>query len=404
MLYGRPPVTPISSSSPRASVAFWRDIRFLRAFGQIVFVALILALLAFLYQNMRAGLARQGLASGFDFLRLTASFDLGESVIPFSAADTYARAFLAGILNTLRVAVTGIILATLVGILTGVARVSPNWLLRQAATGYVELVRNTPLLVQLFFWYFGIVLQLPPVRQASALPGPTYLTTRGIYLPWLTPTETYAEWQFYLIAAAALVILGWAAIRWWGRRSGRPIPLWWYAAPLVAALGIAALGWLLASAPPLAATIPERRGLNFQGGLQLSPELSALLFGLVLYTGAFISEIVRAGILAVPRGQTEAALALGLSRSLVLRLVVFPQALRVIIPPLTSQYLNLTKNSSLAVAIGYPDLFFVATTIHNQTGRAIEVIAMVMVTYLTFSLLTSFILNTYNRRVRLVER
>lgn len=390
--------------TPHAAPPFWRDVRVLRVLGQVLFVLLVALLLTSLYRNMRAGLARQGLTSGFDFLNLTASFDVGESVIPYSAASTYARAFLVGILNTLRVAAIGIVLATALGVVAGVARLSPNWLLRQLAASYVEIVRNTPLLVQLFFWYFGIIVQLPNVRRAVHLPGPTYLSNRGIYLPWAMPAEAFAEWLPYLVAAVLLVAAGWTAIAVWSRRKAIPFPLWWYAVPLAAGIGVGLLGWVLAPAPPLAPDLPELLGLNFRGGLRFSPELSALLFGLVAYTGAFIAEIVRAGILSVHRGQTEAALALGLNRGQALRLVIFPQALRVIIPPITSQYLNLTKNSSLAVAIGYPDLFFVATTIHNQTGRAVEVILMVMATYLSFSLVTSLILNLYNRRVRLVER
>jgi general L-amino acid transport system permease protein len=286
----------------------------------------------------------------------------------------------------------------------GIARLSSNWLIRQLAAAYVGLFRNSPLLIQLMFWYFGIILQLPPVKQAITLPGPTYLSQRGLYLTWPTPTESFQAWLPYLILALISPIVIRLIFRQVQSRSDRPVSPWLKLAYLVVPISLAAIGAALISSPPLAPQQPVLTGLNFKGGLRLSPEFAALLLGLVIYTGAFIAEVVRAGIQAVPRGQVEAARALGHSGGQVLRLVVFPQALRVIIPPLTSQYLNLAKNSSLAIAIGFPDLFSVAGTVFNQTGTAIEIILILMLSYLSMSLFTSLLLNIYNRRIQLVER
>jgi general L-amino acid transport system permease protein len=259
-------------------------------------------------------------------------------------------------------------------------------------------------LLQLFFWYFGVIIQLPKVKQSLAWPGSIFLNQRGLYLPWAAPTEAFAHWKPYgLAAVGALVVLG-GVLYLAQKRSQYPLSAWWGVGVVLIPLGVGALGWALAPAAPLALDLPTLKGLNFKGGLHVTPELFALLLGLVVYTGAFITEVVRAGILAVPKGQTEAARALGLKPLLILRLVVFPQALRVIIPPLTSQYLNLAKNSTLAVAIGYPDLYSVSGTIFNQTGKAVEVITVIMGSYLAVSLFTSLMMNMYNRRMALVER
>lgn len=384
--------------------AFWRDLRFLQVMAQAIF-AVAFALAAFyLYSNVVANLARQGLTVGYGFMNNPASFDIGESYIPYEASDTYQRALIVGIVNTLVISVVGILLTTVVGIFAGVARLSSNWLVNKLAAAYVGVIRNTPLLIQLMFWYFGVILQLPSVKQAIELPGPTYLTNRGLYLPWGEATSTFIAWRIYVIAALFSIVIIAFLFRVLQKRSSLPMPLWWNLAyPLIPVL-IIWIGAALQSESPLKQNIPTLAGLNFKGGLRLTPEFAALLFGLVLYTGAFIAEIVRAGIQSVSRGQTEAARSLGLANSQTLRLIVFPQALRVIIPPLTSQYLNLAKNSSLAIAIGYPDLFSIAGTVFNQTGAVIEIITVMMLSYLSLSLLISLLMNIYNNRMQLVER
>ncbi|HET9588622.1 MAG TPA: ABC transporter permease subunit [Anaerolineales bacterium] len=384
--------------------AFWRDIRFLQILAQVAFVLLVALGAGFLYANVSSNLARQGLTVGYGFMTNPASFDIGESYIPYNASNSYGRALLVGLVNTLVVSGLGIVLTTVVGIIAGVARLSSNWLINKLAATYVGVIRNTPLLIQLMFWYFGVVLQLPAVSAAVALPGSIYLTGRGVYLPWYQAMPTFGSWRMYIWIALLSLAIVWLIIRQVQNRSSRPISGWWYLTYPIVPLLILWIGFVLQPEPPLQPTIPELTGLNFRGGLRWTPEFTALLFGLVVYTGAFIAEIVRAGIQAISRGQVEAARSLGLSAGQALRLIVFPQALRVIIPPLTSQYLNLAKNSSLAIAIGYPDLFSIAGTIINQTGATIEVIVIMMLSYLSMSLFTSVLMNIYNSRVRLVER
>jgi general L-amino acid transport system permease protein len=268
----------------------------------------------------------------------------------------------------------------------------------------VGVIRNTPLLLQLMFWYFGIIIQLPAVREAIQLPGPVFLTQRGIYMVWGEGTATFPAWRLFLILAVLSIFGIWFALRSAQKRASIPLSPWWSLAYLLVPVLTVLIGFILQPEPPLRSTVPELAGLNFQGGLRLTPEFAALLFGLVVYTGAFIAEIVRAGIQAVSRGQVEAARSLGLTTGQALRLVVFPQALRIMVPPVTSQYLNLAKNSSLAIAIGFPDLFSVAGTVFNQTGAAIEIITIMMLSYLSISLFTSLLMNIYNRRIQLVER
>jgi general L-amino acid transport system permease protein len=359
----------------------------------------VLLLAAFLVDNTLDNLDRRSIATGFGFLDREAGFGIGESPIPYGPADTYWRALLVGLLNTLKVAALGIVLATILGTLMGIARLSRNWLVRQLATLYVEGLRNVPLLLQLFLWYALIAQGLPLPRQAiNPLPG-VFLSSRGLRFPEPVWESTHLS----MLLALALALLGAWALGAWARRrrerTGRGFPTLPVALGLVLLLPLAA--WLLGGAPT-GVSVPELKGFNFAGGGQVSPELAALLLGLTLYTGTFIAEIVRGGIQAVPQGQTEAALALGLGRGQALRLVVLPQALRVIVPPLASQYLNLTKNSSLAVAIGYPDLVSVANTTINQTGQAVEGVAVIMAVYLTVSLSIAALMNWYNRRIALV--
>jgi len=372
-------------------------VRFIALASQVVFVIVIVLLGAFFYANLTSALHRKGLASGFDFLFLEAGFDIGESLIPYSPADTYGRAFLVGLLNTRYVSFLGIIFATILGVIVGVARLSSNWLVKNIAGAYIEITRNTPLLVQLFFVYFGLMMQAPPVKKSLALPGHIYISRRGVFIPRPRPGTDFELWLLIVGIGALAALALWIYLELKMRRTGRGAP------PLLSALGLllgVALVGYVALRGPVDWEAPVLKGFNFQGGAKLSPEFFSLLVGLVIYTAAFIAEVVRAGIQSVPKGQLEAARALGFTEFQVLRLVIFPQALRVIVPPLTSQYLNLAKNSSLAVAIGYPDLYSVAGTIYNQTGRPLPVIVLMMGSYLAMSLITSLFMNIYNRRIQ----
>lgn len=384
--------------------AFWRDIRVLKILAQLIFVVVLVLAALYLYRNLTTNLARQGLTVGYGFMDNPASFGIGESFVPYEPSDTYARALFVGLVNTLAISALGIVLTTIVGILAGVARLSSNWLINKLAAAYVGVIRNTPLLLQLMFWYFGVAIQLPPVREAVQLPGSIFLTQRGIYMAWGEGTATFPAWRLFILLAILSIFVTWFLLRSAQNRASVPLSPWWNLAYLFVPISIILIGFAIQPEPPLQVTVPELTGLNFQGGLRLTPEFAALLFGLVIYTGAFIAEIVRAGIQAVSRGQVEAARSLGLTTGQTLRLVVFPQALRIMVPPVTSQYLNLAKNSSLAIAIGFPDLFSVAGTVFNQTGAAIEIITIMMLSYLSISLFTSLLMNVYNRRIQLVER
>lgn len=395
------PANNPKASAPRQAVPLWRDVRVLRVLAQVVFFLLVVAVAGLLYANVQRALRVRGLTGGFDFLTRAAGFPIAEG-IPYRESDPYWYAFWVGVVNTLKLSTIGIVLATLLGTLMGIARLSTNWLVNRLAAFYIEAVRNVPLLLQLFFWYFAVILKLPLVKESLVLPGPTFISNRGTVLPWLAPTASFAPWLAFVALAAVSAPLLW---RWhWRRqeRTGQPGHGGWWA--LAALTGLPALGWLLVPGSPLAWDLPAIAGLGYQGGSQLSPELTAMIVGLTVYTGSFIAEAVRAGIQAVAIGQKEAARALALSRGQSLRLVVLPQAMRLIIPPLTNQYLNLAKNSSLAIAVGFPDLFSIGQTIFNQTGRSVEVIEIMMLSYLLMSLFTSLVLNIYNRQIRLVER
>jgi general L-amino acid transport system permease protein len=377
-----------------------------RTRGLIFQVLLVLALLLVGYEivsNTAENLRKQNLASGFGFLDKTASFDISQTLIPYKSTATYGRAFLVGLLNTLLVSVVGIMLATVLGFAIGLGRLSPNWLVAKLSTTYVEVVRNVPLLLQLFVWYIAVLRTLPMPQQGLGLPGGGYLDVRGLHLPRvvLAPGSGWAA----LIAFVCGI--GWAVwlSRWARQRqmlTGETFPTMAANVALIAGLPLLALAVF---GLPMSVDYPVLGRFNFEGGLTIEPEFMALLAGLTLYTAAFIAEIVRAGIQAVPRGQKEAASALGLRPWQVQRLVIIPQAMRVIIPPLTNQYLNLTKNSSLAVAIGYPDLVSVfAGTVLNQTNQAVEVILITMGVYLAISLATALAMNWFNARMALVER
>lgn len=382
---------------------FWRDERILAVLSQVIVVIIIAGALYFLYSNLMTALgARFSNPISFDFWGQTAGFDIKEFLIPYDRASTYGRAFMVGLLNTVLVALLGIIFATFFGILLGVMRLSPNFLVNRIAGIYVDLFRNIPLLLLLIFWSQAVFLKLPRVQEAVVLPGSIFLSQRGVAVPWGTPTATWPLFLSILLGGLVLAFMVGVILVQVSRRTAyKPVVSLW---SLLIFVAVALVGWLVLPAP-LTFSFPELVGFNTRGGRVLSPEFMAILSGLVIYTAAFIAEIVRSGIQAVSKGQREAAVALGLSAFQTLRLVIFPQALRVIIPPLTSQYLNLTKNSSLAIAVGYPDLFAVAgNTIRNQTGREIEVFMLVMGVYLILSLVTSLLMNLYNQRIRLVER
>jgi general L-amino acid transport system permease protein len=354
-----------------------------------------------LISNTLANVERQAIATGFGFLERESAFEIGESLIPYSAADSYGRALLVGVFNTLKVSFVGILLTVFLGTIIGISRLSSNWLVSRLAAIYIEVLQDIPILLQLFFWYAFFYEMLPSPRLALNPFAGLFICNRGlaIAVPADHPTWAWMGWSFLVACGAVYCMRRWALQRLF--KTGKPFSLFWGSMGLL--LGLPLLVWILGGAPA-AMDVPQLRGFNFQGGVTVSPEFSALLLGLVLYTAAFVAEVVRAGIQSVNRGQTEAAKALGLGPGKVLSLVILPQALRVIIPPLTSQMLNLTKNSSLAVAIGYPDFVSVANTTINQTGQAIEGVALIMAVYLFFSLLTSAFMNWYNKKIALVER
>lgn len=381
---------------------FWNDPNVRAIFFQIVALAAVVLFGLYLFHNTQANLQERGIASGFGFLSSPAGFGILQHLIPYSESDSYGRVFWVGLLNTLLVSALGIVFATIMGFIIGVARLSRNWLIAKLAMVYIEVFRNIPLLLQIFFWYFAVLRNVPSPRNSLSLGDMVFLNIRGLYLP--APITQPGFWMVPLALLLGIAVTV-ALTRWAHRRqelTGKPFPIFYTGVALI--LGLPLLAFSLTGFP-LSWDYPMLHGFNFRGGLVVIPEMASLLAALTIYTAAFIAEIVRAGILAVSHGQTEAAYSLGLRPGHTLRLVIIPQALRVIIPPLTSQYLNLTKNSSLAAAIGYPDLVAIfAGTVLNQTGQAIEVIAITMAVYLTISLLISLLMNWYNRLVALVER
>ena len=381
---------------------FWNNPRTRAiAFQAIALVATVL-FGWYIFNNTQDNLRRLGIASGFGFLSSPSGFAIVQTLVPYSPTSSYGRVFWVALLNTLLVSASGIVLATLLGFVVGIARLSKNWLVSRLALVYIETFRNIPLLLQIFFWYFAVLRAVPAPRQSLHLGDAVFLNIRGLYLP---APQFQPGFGWVLAALAVAVASVWALARWARRRqmaTGQPFPV--LPVSLALLFGLPLLVYWL-SGSPLVWQYPELHGFNFRGGWVVIPEMASLLLALTIYTAAFIAEIVRAGIQAVSHGQTEASLSLGLNAGQTLRLIILPQALRVIIPPLTNQYLNLTKNSSLAAAIGYPDLVSsFAGTVLNQTGQAIECIAITMAVYLTISLLISLAMNAYNRRVALVER
>lgn len=372
-----------------------------RGIAYQVLLGLTLGFLAwYLYTNVNTNLDRQNIATGFEFVYEPAGFDIGESVIPFDSEDSYGKALWVGVLNTLRVAFVGIILTTIIGVTMGISRVSKNWLLRKLASVYVETCRNVPVVLHVVFWA-NVVRFLPSPREAIIPFEGAFLMNRGLTFP-IPESHPANIW----IAMALLAgIMGAYGFGYWARRrresTGQFIASFWPGFGII--FGLPLLVWLAAGAP-LQWDVPSLQGFNFKGGMAISPEYGGLLIGITVYTGAFITEIVRSGIQSVPGGQIEAARALGLRQSFVMRYVIIPQALRVVVPPTASQYLSLTKNSSLGVLIGYPDLVNVGNTTLNQTGQAVEAITIMMIVYLSISLTISTFMNIYNKLVAIKAR
>jgi general L-amino acid transport system permease protein len=391
----------MATAPPKSRSWSWRSKAFRGVLYQVVVLGLVFAAGAYLFSNTLENMRVRGIQSGFDFIKGPAGFGIGESVLPFDSSDSYGYAFLVGLSNTFRVAILGILMATILGTLVGIGRLSRNFLIRTLSGAYVDLLRNVPLLLQLFIWYFVLTEMLPPIEEAlRPLPG-VFFSKNGLQFPH--PLWASGHW-----ATVIGFVVGCVGVWGWWRytaarlaATGHP-PM--FTLPALAILiGATLIGWLVGGAPS-GLDLPEKTEINVVGGGSVTPEFLTVLLGLTIYTAAYIAEVVRAGIQSVPYGQHEASVSLGLTRAKELRLVQLPQALRVIIPPMTNQYLNLTKNSSLAVAVGYPDLVSISNTSLNQTGRAIECIAVVMAIYLTLSLLTSALMNWYNRRAAIKER
>ncbi len=401
----------MSSATPTDSEAgdlapskppFWRNPKVHALFFQVLLLAGVFAFFGYIFHNTVVNLENRGISTGFGFLNQEAGFGIIQSLIEYTPASTYGKTFIVGLLNTVLVSVLGIILATILGLVIGLARLSSNWLIARLAAVYIETFRNLPLLLQILFWYFAVIQTLPSPRQSLAIGDLAFLNIRGIYLP-----EPIFESGFGVVftAIALAIVCVFILARWAYKRrmkTGQPFHTVWVSLAIL--IGLPGLAFAVMGAP-LSWSLPSLQGFNFTGGITVIPELAALLIALTIYTASSIAEIVRSGILSVSHGQTEASYSLGLSSGKNMRLVVLPQALRVIIPPLTSQYLNLMKNSSLATAIGYPDLVNVfAGTALNQTGQAVVIIAMTMSVYLTISLLISLFMNWYNHRSTLIER
>ena len=381
--------------------SFINDPKVRGVFFQAVVVVLLVASVWWIVHNVIDNLQRLHISSGFGYLKSRAGFDISVSAIPYSSDDTYGRAIVVGLINTLIVAAAGIITATIIGFIVGVGRLSRNWLIRKICTVYVETFRNIPPLLVIFFWYSGVLAVLPVVRESIGLPFGSFLNQRGFYLPRAIWGD--GSWLIF-VALLVGIAMAWFVARTARQRqmaTGQQFPVFWTSLALI--VGLPLLAYAL-SGFPLTFDFPKQSTFNLTGGFHIGPEFLSLYLALSCYTASFIAEIVRAGILGVSKGQSEAAGALGLRPGSILRLVVVPQAMRIVIPPLTSQYLNLTKNSSLAIAIAYPDLTATAGTVLNQTGQAVENVLIMMVVYLIISLVTSAVMNVVNARMALVER
>ncbi|MGI8353146.1 amino acid ABC transporter permease [Niallia circulans] len=383
------------------STPLWRNRKVVPIISQIIFVLIVGIVIAFMVRNVISGLEQIGLVLGLDYLNLKASFPIAESIISYTPDDPYTRALLVGLLNTLKVSIFGIILATIIGVIVGVARLSNNWLVRKVATVYVEVFRNTPLLVQIFIWNFAVFLPMPKIQDAISV-GPFYFSNRGASIPWFTLQDNTLIWLVILIFLIAGSIILFKKLTKVSIESGKSTY------PFISSVGLIVIGtiiiYIILGNGPLGFSVPVFNGNSFEGGTSLSIGFMSVLVALTIYTSTYISEIVRAGIMGVPKGQIEAAKALGFKSHTALRLIIFPQAIRIIIPPLTSQYLNLIKNSSLAMAVAYQDIVGIGNTIINQTGHTLETLLIVISVYLLFSLTTSLLMNIFNKKFQLVER
>ena len=376
-----------------SKIPFWRDSRFIKIVGQAIVLAIVISAIAFFGNNLVNNFQRLNLTFGYNFISRPASFGIANPPISYRPTDPYIRALFIGLLNSVRVMFFGIIFASIIGISVGIGRLSNNWLVRKLAGVYVEVLRNTPLLLQLFFWYFAVFLRLPKIDNPVIVGNIVFLTNRGLDIPWY---QLNLRTELVLFAIAGCIVL---AIASWIRRikaieRGNSPKRWLWL------IGISAISILLLFCFGIDWVIPQINDRIIKGGLNLSPEFATLLIGLSIYTAAFIAEVVRAGIQSVNKGQWEASKALGFKPSIAMQLIIFPQALRIIIPPLTSEFLNLAKNSSLAIAIGYSDLYAIGNTISNQTGKSVEILLIIMGTYLTINLLISAIMNRFNRLVQ----
>ena len=386
----------------KANIPFYRDERVLKIFAQVVSSVLIIGILIWAVINFFRSAEARSMTLTFGFLKESAGFPISNPPIEYEPVMSLGRAFMVGLVNTLLVSGLGVVFATIFGTFIALARLSSNWLLNRIALVYIEFHRNIPLLVLLFIWYFVVFGVVPPVKDSLVWPGPTYINKRGIYLSWPRLTETGYIFVIGLAIGIVIALITYITLRKRRAITGKET----YFVPI--SLGLLVLffilGWLLSGGTPFQIDSPYLDGFNFKGGLRLTPEFAGMFISLSMYTAAFIAEVIRGGIQAIDKGQIEAARAVGLSQMQVLSLVIFPQALRIIIPPMISQYLNLTKNSSLALAIGFQEVFSVGKIAINQAGRAVPVFALIMITYLSLSLLTSFILNIYNRRIQFVLR
>jgi len=391
-----------SKEQQSTSIPFYRDERVLKIIAQVISTIVIVGFLVWAVLNFLKAAEARNMTLTFGFLKEAAGFPISNPPIEYEPSMSFGRAFFVGLVNTLIVSSTGIVAATILGTLVALARLSSNWLLSRIALVFIEFNRNIPLLVLLFILYFVVFQNLPQVKESIVWPGPIYFNRRGIYITWPRLSETGMPFVILLGIGLILSVIAYNVLRRRRELSGQNTYFVQFSVGILILSGI--LGWFLSGGAPFQVSIPELKGFNFQGGLRLTPEFSGMFIGLTIYTAAFIAEVVRSGIQAVDRGQIEAARAVGLSTMQVLSLVVMPQALRIIVPPMISQYLNLTKNSSLALAIGFQEVFSVGKIAINQAGRAVPVFALVMLTYLVLSLLTSFVLNIYNRRIQFVSR
>ncbi len=393
-------MTPQKSDT--TAIPFYRDERILKIIAQIVSTVVIFGFLIWAVINFLKAADARNMELSFGFLKEAAGFPISNPPIDYEPSMTYGRAFIVGLVNTLLISGVGIVTATIVGTLVALARLSSNWLLSRMALVFIEFHRNIPLLVLLFIWYFVVFSFVPPVKESLVWPGPIFINKRGVYISWPRLTDSGSTFLVLSIIGIIAAIILYIILRKRRKNTGKNTYYTPISIGLILIFSVA--GWFLSGGSPFQMDIPFLKGFNYQGGLRLTPEFAGMYLSLSLYTAAFIAEVVRGGIQAVNKGQIEAARAVGLNQMQVLSLVVMPQALRIIIPPMISQYLNLTKNSSLALAIGFQEVFAVGKTTINQAGRAVPVFALIMITYLSLSLLTSFILNIYNRRIQFVVR